>query len=330
MRFECVIGKMAPGIALVAGLVATQACAQSAWRPEKAVELIVTTAPGGSNDQVARLVQKIVQDAKLVPTPLVVINKVGGNQTIAMAYLAQYPADPHFLLLANPTLFGSHIAGITPLHYTDFTPIAQLVSEHTVFTVRADSPLRTVRELFDRVRADPDSIAFGLAARGGPSHLALSAAAKSAGIDARKLKTVIFKTSTESMTAMVGGHLQAVASTISSALGQVSAGNARILGIVSAQRVGGTLAEVPTLREQGIEVSVASWRTVFGARGIAPGPVAYWEEVLSRAVSADDWKKAVATNHWASQFLRGRELARHLEESYGVTRSVMADLGLAK
>lgn len=323
-------GMAALGAALIALQAGVAAHAQSTWRPEKAVELIVTTAPGGANDQVARLMQKIVQDAKLVPAPLVVVNKAGGNQTIAMAYLAQYAADPHYLLLANPTLIGSHIAGITQLNYTDFTAIAQLLSEHSVFTVRADSPIRTVRDLFDRVRADPDAIAFGVVSRGGPSHLALSAAAKAAGVDARKLKTVVFKTSPESMTAMVGGHLQAVASSVSSALGQVSAGNARMLGIVSAQRMGGTLAAVPTLREQGIDVTVASWRTVFGARGLTPAHSAYWEEVLARTVAADEWKKALESNHWAAQFLRGPALARHLDESFAVTRSVMVDLGLAK
>lgn len=330
MSIECIIGRMAPAIALIAGLAAVQAHAQSAWRPEKAVEFVVTTAAGGANDQVARLLQKILQDAKLVPAPLVIVNKAGGNQTIALAYVSQFVADPHYLLLANPTLMGSHIAGITPLRHTDFTPIAQLMSEHSVFTVRADSPIRTARELFDRVKSDPDAIAFGVVARGGPSHLALSAAAKAAGVDARKLKTVVFKTSPESIAAMAGGHIQAVASSVSSALGQVSAGNVRILGIVAAQRMSGTLAAVPTLREQGIDVTMASWRTVFGARGVGAAQAAYWEEVLARAVAAEEWKKAIESNHWAAQFLRGPALVRHLDESFTVTRAVMTDLGLAK
>src|SRR5262245_47370089 len=80
-----------------------------AWRPEKAVELIVTTNPGGANDHIARAMQRILREEKLVPVPLEVMNKAGGNQTIALAYVAQHAADPHYLLIANPTLLGTHI-----------------------------------------------------------------------------------------------------------------------------------------------------------------------------------------------------------------------------
>src|SRR5687768_16034134 len=98
--------------AIVAAALAAAACcvqspgawAQQTWRPVKAVELIIPTAPGGANDQVARAIQKVVRDEKLVATPVEAINKPGGNQSIAVAYLQQHSADPHYLLIANPTL----------------------------------------------------------------------------------------------------------------------------------------------------------------------------------------------------------------------------------
>ncbi|MGZ9013694.1 MAG: hypothetical protein ACXW2L_15680, partial [Burkholderiales bacterium] len=109
--------------ALFAGVLVAHATndagAQTKWRPSKSVELIVPTAPGGANDQVARAIQTVVRDQKLVSTPVEVMNKPGGNQSIAVAYLNQHPADPHYLLIANPTLIGSHIAGISSFNYTD-------------------------------------------------------------------------------------------------------------------------------------------------------------------------------------------------------------------
>ncbi|MGZ8202003.1 MAG: Bug family tripartite tricarboxylate transporter substrate binding protein [Burkholderiales bacterium] len=154
--------------ALFAGVLVAHATndagAQTKWRPSKSVELIVPTAPGGANDQVARAIQTVVRDQKLVSTPVEVMNKPGGNQSIAVAYLNQHPADPHYLLIANPTLIGSHIAGISSFNYTDLTPIALLMSEHTVFSVPADSPIQTVHDFFSRLKADPESLAMAWSA----------------------------------------------------------------------------------------------------------------------------------------------------------------------
>ncbi len=319
----------AVSIAACAAQLVSDASAQT-WRPAKAVELIVPTAPGGANDQVARAIQRIMRDEKLLQTPLEVLNKPGGNQTIAVAYLIQHAADPHYLLIANPTLIGSHIAGISPVNYTDLTPLALLFSEHTVFSVPTDSSIKSAQDLFDRLHADPEAIAFGVVSRGGPSHLALSAAVKAAGVDARKLKTVVFKTNSESLTAMVGGHIQAVASSVSSALGHMKSGKTRVLAIVAQQRMPGALANVPTLREQGMEVTQASWRVVFGPKGISAQQVAYWEDALAKMAASDEWKKALEANNWAGPFLRGKELTAYLEHNYRVTRALMSDLGMAK
>lgn len=320
----------AVSIAALIALFATGASGQTAWRPEKAVELVVTTAPGGANDQIARAMQKVLREEKLLPTPLEVVNKPGGNQTIGVAYVSQHAADPHYLLVANPTLLGSHIAGITSLHYTDLTPIALLLSEHTVFSVSADSAIRTAADLFGRLKADPESVIFGIVGRGGPSHLALAAAAKTAGVDARKLKTVVFKTSPESLTAMLGGHIHAVASSVSSALGHATSGKSRIVAVVAAQRMTGALANVPTLREQGIDVTQASWRAVFGPKGMSAAQVAFWDDALARMAATGEWKKTLETNNWVGPFLRGSSLATYLEDSYRVTKATMSDLGLAK
>jgi putative tricarboxylic transport membrane protein len=111
-----------------------------AWTPERPVELLVSSAPGGSNDRIARIIQKIAQEQKLVPVPISVINRPGGNQTISRAYINQNPGDAHYLDVGNPTLISNQVSGRQ--QYGDFTPIALMVNEFTAFSVRADSPLR--------------------------------------------------------------------------------------------------------------------------------------------------------------------------------------------
>ena len=269
------LGRIAriPGWITALALLATTAAWGQAWRPDKVTEFITSSAAGGSNDQVARAMQKILQDAKMITTPIAIANKSGGNQTLAVVYLTQHPGDAHFLLLGNPTIFTNHIAGITPLSHADMTPVSLLLVEHTLITVKNDSPIRTMRDLVEQLKKDPESLAVGIVSRGGPNHLALSQALKSSGVDAKRVKAAVFKTNAESMTALVGGHLQVVASSVSSAMSQVKSGNARPLAIAARQRLD-LLPDVPTLREQGIESWVANWRAMLGPKGMTPAQVA--------------------------------------------------------
>lgn len=173
-------------------LLGTPAHAQS-WKPEKPVELIAASGPGGNTDKLARTIQRILQDEKHVLSPINVINKTGGNQTIARMYLNQFPGDGHYMELSNPTLISNNVMGISTQRPDDFSPIVLLLDEYTVFSVRADSPYKTGAELLRRLAEKPDSMSIGLTTRGGANHVALSLAAKAADVDLKRLKVVSFK-----------------------------------------------------------------------------------------------------------------------------------------
>lgn len=317
--------------AAMGGTADNTARAQASWRPEKAVEIIVPTGAGGINDRLTRLIQKIWQDDKLVSVPVVTVNKPGGNQSLAVVYLTQKAPDPHYLLYATATVFTNRLAGLTPLGYTDLTPLACLLVDYSVITVAAESPIRTMRDLVERLRGDPGAVSFGMVSRGGPNHLALSQALRSAGVDPRKLKTVVFKTNAESNMAVVGGHIQAVVSSASAALPQVQAGQTRMLAIAAPRRASGPLAEVPTLREQGIDATgISNWRAVFGPKGMTLAQAAFWDAALTRAVSSEEWSREIEGTNMSRHFLRGRDFLAYLETEYAATRVVMGDLGLLK
>jgi len=317
--------------ALLTALAARGASGQPAWRPEKAVEIIVPTGAGGLNDVMARLIQRILQDQKLTPTPVVVMNKAGGNQTLAAVYLRQHPGDPHYLLYSTSSVFTAEITGLVQQRYTDLTPIALMLVERAAISVRADLPIRSMRELIERLEADPESIAIGMVTRGGSNHLALAQAVRAAGIDPKRLKTIVFKTNVESMTALAGGHIHAVTSSATAALPWVQNGQARMLAVVAPQRQAGALAGVPTLRDQGIDVSgVTNWRGAFGARGLTAAQGIFWEDALARVAATDEWQKQLEGQGLGRQALYGRDFAKWLESEYGASRAVLTDLGFAK
>jgi len=318
---------LAAAAGLVLAVAATGATAQ-AWKPEKPVELVVSSSPGGSNDRIARVIEQIAREQKLIPVPMSVLNKAGGNQTLSRTYINQFPGDPHYFDIGNPTLIANTISGLQ--QYTDFTPIALMVNEYTALSVRADSPIANARDLVEQIRKDPNSVAIGVSNRGGTNHLTISLLAKAAGIDPRSLKIVVFKTNAEGLTGVMGGHIQVVASAVGTGTRAMQSGKTRIVSVSSPQRMGSALAEVPTLREQGYDVSLSNWRAIIGTKGLAPAHIAYWEEVLAGVIATSEWKEILAKQHWDGNFLRSAEFGAYMKKEFDQTRALMMELGLAK
>ena len=128
--------------------------APAGWKPERPVELIIGAAPGGANDRIGRALQRVLQDAKLA-NPVVVVNKPGGGQAIAFAYLASHAANPHYLGLASSSWLTTVAAGQTTLTHRDVTPIIKILDEYQVYFVRNDSTIRTAQDIIDPPEEGP-------------------------------------------------------------------------------------------------------------------------------------------------------------------------------
>ena len=144
------------------GLFPAPAAAQ--WSPKKNVEIVAMSGPGGANDAIARTVQRFIQQYKLVDAPVVVTNKPGAGGVIAWNYLNQHTGDGGFLSIMPINLLTEHIAGASPITYTDVTPIAQLFNEYVAFSVHPESAIRTGKDLVRQLRTDPGSVSFAVAA----------------------------------------------------------------------------------------------------------------------------------------------------------------------
>ena len=289
------------------------------------------SGPGGANDIIARTVQRVIQQRKLVDAPLAIVSKVGAGGVLGWSYLNQHAGDGGYISISPINLLTEHILGASPLTYTDVTPIAQLFNEYVAFVVRADSPLRSGRDILDKLRSDSGALSFAVAASlGGANHIAAVLAMKNAGIDVKKLKFVVFTSGVQSQTAVMGGHVDVAAVPVSGVVPQVEAGRLRVLAVSSAQRLGGAFASVPTWKEQGVGSVFSSWRGVIGPKGMSAPQVAYWENVMARVVESDDWKKDIATNFWESNFMTSAESRKFLQAQYAEYKSVLIEVGLAR
>ncbi|MGA0024046.1 MAG: Bug family tripartite tricarboxylate transporter substrate binding protein [Burkholderiales bacterium] len=301
------------------------------WSPSRNVEIIVGSAPGGSNDRTARTVEKAIVDGKLIPTSLSVVNKPGGGSSIAFTYVSQKAADPHTLLIGTTALLTNHIVGRSKLNHKDFTPIASLFNDYVVFAVNANSPIKTGKELAAKLKENPQSISIGFAtALGSHNHIAAGMLAKSINVNPRDLKVVAFKGSSEAITQLLGGHIDMVTTAAGNVSAHIAEGRLRVVGVSANQRFGGALASIPTWKEQGVDLVYGGWRAIVAPKGLSADQVAYWEGVLRKATSTPEWKANIQKNFWFDDFVTSAQFTKDIDKDYNDIRAVLVDLGLAK
>jgi putative tricarboxylic transport membrane protein len=321
-------------LAIAAALCVTvvaPALAQSGWKPDSAVEIIVPSGPGGGTDHTARVVQQIMQQKQLVSAPVNVVNKTGGGGAIAVNYLNQFRGNAHYMHLASAVFLTSHIVGRTATHYTDVTPLALLQSEYVVMAVKGDSPLKNANDLVARLKKDPGSLSISVGTSfGGANHSAIAAVARAGGIDPRKLKTVVFKASSEAAVAALGGHVDVVSASASQVLTHVRSGALRLIGVTAPVRLKGDLGTVPTLKEQGINVEVNNFRMLLGPKDLTAPQVAYWDQVLAKLVQTDEWKKDLERDVVEGTYMNSRDIRKYLDSEYAELKSLLIEMGLVK
>ena len=315
--------------AFAAGAIslAGDATAQS-WKPQKNVEIVSSAGAGGSADRGARVVQKYLQAIPGMP-PVNVSNRTGGGGTVAFTYISQHPGDAHILGTMATNLLTNQIVGVSPLSYRDLTPLTILLREYVVVSVLPGSPLSSSKDLIGRLKKDPGAVSFGFGTSpGNQNHVVIGMIAKSAGVDPKALKTVIFNSGNAAATAMLGGHVDVLVGTPGTILPHLTGGKARALGISSRERQPGAYAPTPTLRENGIDAVYYSWRGFLGPRGLTPAQIAFWEQAFAKVVEADEWKQDLEKNAWNEDFRGSAETRKHLDAEYKLLSTILVELGV--
>jgi putative tricarboxylic transport membrane protein len=319
--------------ALLAGLLGLLSPVLHAqtWQPDKSIEIVVPTTPGGGIDRTARLLQKIIQEGGLSPVPVTVTNKPGGGGAVSLVYLNQHAGDAHFVAINSPNLIANDLNGRGAVKYRDVTPLANLFSEYTVVAVRTESPLKSGRDFVDALRKDPQSLAVSTPTTlGSVNHLSFALVAKAAGVDPRKLKAVVLGSGGDAVTALLGGHIDAHTGTPSSVVRMVQGGKVRALAILAPKRIGGPYADTPTWTELGYKAVMDTWRGVIGPKGMTAAQIAWWDGVLAKVVASPLWKEALEQNTWEANYLNSAQTRKQFDAEYAEYRAILGELGMLK
>jgi putative tricarboxylic transport membrane protein len=306
------------------------AAAAQTWKPEKPVEIIVTCQPGCGPDVAARNMQKIWQDHRILPVPSVIVHKAGGGGSVAYGYLQQKPGDAHSIVLSGAGAVVNTILGRGTGH-REITPVAVMAAEYVGIAVRADSPLKSGRAVMDLLRKDPQAISFGVSnSLGNANYQAIALAMKADGIHPAKARIAVFQSGGQSITALLGGHVQVVPASVGLWVNPLKTGQVRLVAVTSPTRLRGDVANVPTWREQGIDAVVSVWRMITASPGLSPPQLAFWQDALRKTTETAEWKRELEQNHQTSEFMVGTELTQAVDALHAQLRALLTDLELVK
>ncbi len=313
-------------MALCAGVVLTvNTAGAQAWKPERNVELTIPTSPGGSNDIAGRLVHKLITELKLLPVSASVANRSGGEHIVAYTYVSQRVGDAHTIGIMSTPMLVNAIQGRTQLTHHDVTPIAYLITEPMIALVRADSPIRTGKELVEALAKNPQSLSIALTSTG--HRVSVGVPMQKAGVNIKAVRMPAFKGGGETVTAVLGGHADALITSVSTSVPHIESGKMRGIAVSSGRRLGGALAQVPTWQELGYQSS-GSWKGVMGPKGITPAQVAFWEDVMRKAAASDEMRQYAEQNQWIIEFKGAAETRKWLDQEAANLKLVMTELGL--
>jgi len=329
----CRLNHLILGVALgvLGGLQAI--AASVSWQPSATIEIVTGAGPGTVHDRLARATQQAIQEGKLITAAsLIVQNKPGAGGTIALGYLDRKPNDAHFIATASGSILTTYAMGKTPFNFADYPVLSLPFNDYALFTVRADSAIKSGRDLVEKLRADPTSVSFAYAtAPGNYSHIAIAAVANAANADLSKVVLVVHTGGAKAMTEVLGGHVDVVVGGSGNVLGQIQAGKMRALGIAAPLRYkSAAMAEIPTWKEQGVDAIADTPYFFVAPKGATKQQIDFWEKVLLSAYKMPSWQEYAQRSNLVTLELGHAESKKYLEERYQSYRTSLRQLGLAK
>lgn len=299
--------------------------------PSRTFECIAPAGPGGGWDTTMRMVTKVLTEKGFVTQAMPVVNKPGGGGGVALAYIAR-KKDPHVITVYSPPLLLINQTGQTPLSYKSITPIAMMINDFGAFAVPKNSPYTSIGDVFEALKKDPKSVKVGgTSSPGSMDHIQFLQAARSAGVTELKDIPYIAFQGGEALAALLGGHIDLYSTGMAEIVGPLEAGEIRALALTSPQRVSeGPLAQVPTLKEAGIDTVFINWRGIFGIPDMPREALAFMEDALHKVSESDEWKAICKQNGWTEAYMGSSDFAAFLEKTNAEYEVLLKDIGLYK
>ncbi|QBF33879.1 tripartite tricarboxylate transporter substrate binding protein [Thalassococcus sp. S3] len=291
------------------------------------VHFLIPGGAGGGWDGTARGTGEALTKSGLVGQASFE-NMSGGGGGKAIGYLIENAESQHGTLMVNSTpIVIRSLTGMFPHNFRDLTLVAGTIGDYATLVVGKDSDVNSMADLIAAYEADPRGFAIGGGSvPGGMDHLVAAMVMEAAGKDALDVKYIPYDTGGPAMAALLSGEIKALSTGFSEAIEMARAGEVKIIGVTSDERVG-TYGDAPTMKEQGIDMTFVNWRGFFAAPGLPEDKLAMYQDALTKMYDTPEWEEVRARNGWVNIHNSGADFSAFLEEQEQVIGDLMKKLG---
>ena len=311
---------------LVSGALAAGVCATAIGQPYplRPIELVSPTSAGSGTDIYARALADIAQREKLLPQPFVVQNRTGGGSLIAYNYFQTKRGDPYVMLAATGTIAIMAARPDVNIGLENYTPLALFAVDPQAVMVGADTPYKTLRDLAEAARKQPDTIVCAITNPLGSGRMVIHMLEKLT--PGAKFKYVTFKGGGEAILSVAGGHTHFTTENLSEGLALLEAKKLRALAITSLKRMP-QLPDLPTATEAGYKMDVGTIRGFVFPAGVPKETATMMENVLERAYKTQTWKDHAKKYYYEDRYLGSAEYAKFLVQRVQEYKEFFGDIG---
>jgi putative tricarboxylic transport membrane protein len=289
-------------------LFVTLPVARAADYPDKPLEVIVHSAPGGGSDLFARQVAAILDKEGIVKQKIQVVNRTGGGATVALNYLADKKGDAYAFMNATTGPLTTVLRGSSRIKFEDLVLIAMLAEDPNLAFTRPDSPFKSMKDVIAEAKKAPKKVNVAVGTIGGSEHICAHRVAKATGVE---FNIVTFKSGGDAAIALLGGHVDLSFGTLAEQMGQIEAKKIKGLAAMGEKRIP-FLADVPTMKEEGINVVFSQFRGFWAAPDFPDYAVKYWEETFEKLLKSPTFKAYLQSNQAVESFLKHEDFKKYL------------------
>lgn len=290
------------------------------------LKLFVPANPGGGWDQTARSIEQALKAGGLIKGAQVTNVGGAGGAVGLPQFVNQWKGQGNALMVAGMVMVGALITNKSPVSMTQTVPVARLTGEFEVVVVPATSPLKSMADLAAAFKADPAKVSWAGGSAGGTDHILAGMIAKAVGGDPKKVAYVAYAGGGPAQAALLGAQVTCGISGYGEFAEQIKAGKLRALGISADKRQAGI--DIPTIKEQGIDVELFNWRGVFAPPGVKDTDRAAMIDLMRKMNQSAAWKEQLTARDWTDIFLAGDDYAKYIASEIARIGDILKELGL--
>lgn len=300
----------------------TPAASKSSF-PERPLEFVACYSPGGGHDIMLRIMTKIIQDEKIIDTPINVVNKPGGSGAVGMAYVDGHKGDGHYLMAATSAFITTPLTTEVGVHYKNYTPIARFGIDPEMLLVNTKSQYKTLDDVLNSNKV----INIGGTGTGGMEHITFTMLEKVTGKD---LNYIPYQGDGEVVAALMGNQVDVIIANPNAAYDYMQSGDFIALAITTEERTE-LMPDVPTFKELGYDIVLSLFRGVVAPGDITDEQKAFYEDMVKKLVATDAWQKEyLERNLIVEGYLDSDDFVAYLDEVNELYKTTLTELGIIK